>query len=170
VSRVLDLDRLSPADLRHLASLREDAQREQADALREHAGTDVRALLQLEALGEMAPSLVSYIIQTDYKRLIENRPTIGAPDAAATMRGVRARRLAMPDPLEVERMKDREDPERLVRIVREIARFTDDVDLVIDAAVEHAEKCGISEAAFGPVIARAARELMQERRRRVSIN
>ncbi len=76
-----DLDLLSPADLRTIASLLEDARRERADALREHADTDVRALLELEAMGELAPSLVRHILITDYKRLIPN-VYWGTPDAS----------------------------------------------------------------------------------------
>lgn len=59
-----------------------------------------------------------------------------------------------------------DDPDRLLTaIVREMARFVEDLDQVIDPAVEHAQACGIEESVFGPIIARVVRELRVERRR-----
>lgn len=73
--------------------------------------------------------------------------------------------LPTPDPQREVLQMAKDDPDALVTaLVREMARFVDDLDRVIDPAVEHARACGIEEAVFAPVIARVVRELRVERR------
>lgn len=65
------------------------------------------------------------------------------------------------DPLADERERDREDPLRLVRIVNEVARFTDDRRVIVEASVAHAERCGIPVTTFVPIITEAVRNLVR---------
>lgn len=136
--------------------------RERVDEALEHGDIDEdTARVIAEELATTHPAIV---FEARFEEIVEphierqRRKGVGAPLAAWTP-------LPEVHPEEEVMALAAKDPAAVVEAVtRQMARFVDDLDRVIDPAVEHAKACGIEESVFGPVIAHVIRELRLERR------
>ena len=127
------LEATTAADLEHLLALKR---------AEEAAATDQRAA-EIADLDEH---------RENWREQIPNRPSLGA------YKHLR-RELSAIDPVAEIRTRHRDDPTGLVEIVREIARFSHDREVIVRTAVAHAETCGITEDVFVPIITDAIRNL-----------
>lgn len=98
-------------------------------------------------LEEFHPALV---LENHWRELIPNRPALGS------IRGAFPRRDVPEIPTPEDWIKD--DPRRLVRVVHEMSRFTDDLKVITESVLALADSLGIDEEFADRVICSALRD------------